>query len=192
MAWVSKLLFENPPWLLAMLAAGGVVALVIWRARRTIAAARTAIVLVALAAAVLLLGGLVKTDREKIADAYAAMAADVSAGRTEQLAVYLDADARITLEPGDEFGADKRSAILLVGMNIKVMKLREVKLSRMTIDVSGDRAVSEVTTTIFNDWSETAGATIVLSWRVVWAKRADGWRIVEAQPTGQAGMLQAN
>lgn len=190
---ISAALFERPLWLLAMLAAAEVVTLVLWRARRTRRAGMVSIAPVLLAAAVLLLSWLVVTDREYIERAYEVIAADVAAGGTDALATYLDEDVEIAIEPDDsEPDLDKAGAIRLAEHYVGEMKLREVKLSRMTIGVSGDRAETEVTTTLLNDWPEVAGARLVLSWSVKWVKRDDGWRILRAEPTGPPGARQAD
>ena len=176
-----------------MLAAAEVVALAVWRARRTRRAGIVAIAPAMLATAVLLLSWLVVTDREHIERAYEVIAADVATGGADALATYLDEDVEIALEPDDDgLDLDKARAIRLAEHYVREMKLREIKLSRMTIGVSGDRADTEVTTTLLNDWPELAGAPVVLSWCVKWVKRDDGWRILRAELTGPPGVRQAD
>ncbi len=192
MTCISAAVFERPLWLLAMLAAAEVVTLALWRARRTRRAGMVSIAPVLLAAAVLLLSWLVVTDREHIKRAYEVIAADVATGGADALATYLDEDVEIALEPDDGWDLDKARAIRLAEHYVGEMKLREIKLSRMTIGVSGDRAETEVTTTLLNDWPELAGAPVVLSWFVRWVRRDNGWRILRAELTGPPGVRQAD
>ncbi len=183
---IKATLFESPLPLVAVLVGVQVVTLIVWRVRRTSATRAVAIVPLPLAAAVLLLSWLVVTDRERIALAYQAVAADLAAGSTEALALYLDEDALVNAEGRSRRNTvTKTETLSLARRHLEELKVREIRLSQMEITVAGDEAHSTVTARILNDSSVTGGMPLVLSWDVTWIKRPGGWRIyrVVAIPT---------
>jgi len=185
--------FGAPLWLLGVLAVAEVVTLVVWLARRTRTAGLAAAVPALLAGLVLLVAWLVVTDRERIERGYQAIAADLVAGRTGALQVYLDEDCRVGLDPEARVLAlDKADVIRLAERYVAEMKLREIKLSRMTVDVGAGRGESEVTTMIHSDWPDVAGATFAIRWRVTWVEREDGWRVLRAQTTGPKDLFEGD
>ena len=183
---IKTALFESPLPLAAVLVGVQAVTLIVWRVRRSRTTRAVAIVPMALVAAVLLLSWLVVTDRERIALAYQAVAADLAAGSTEALALYLDEDAMVNAEGRSRRNAVGRTETLsLARRHLEELKVREIRLSQMEIAVAGDEAQSTVTARIVNDSPATGGMPLVLSWDVTWIERPGEWRIhrVVAIPT---------
>jgi len=180
MDFITRALLENALLLAPALALAEVAAIIVWRIRRTRAALRAVAVPPLIAAAVFLLAWLVVTDREKIASAYRAMAADVSAGGSDVLAAHLDTEVQVNLYADPHTTVNKDNIPAIVHRYINAWRIRQVKLSQLAIEVSGDHADTKVTTTILNDAPDTAGAPVILRWSVMWIKRPDRWRIYRA------------
>ena len=170
---ITTALFEDPVWIYIALAAALAALVALWRVRP---GRRTAIALLAplvLAAAVISVSTAVVTDRERLTAAARAIAADVHAGKTDVLAEYLDEAYR-------GFCGTKQQAVITCQAAISRYGLRVLTLRRLEVQPEGLSAEMQATTLIVAARSHAAGRPVQLNWNVRWAKRPQGWRIVEA------------
>jgi len=152
-----------------------VVILLIWVIRRT---RRSAIALLApalLAGAVVLTAKLVKTDKEQITQALHEIAASAQGGRLRAARGYLDPACRMDLD-GQPIG--RREMIALGEGLLKRHRVEVVGIAALEITVAGRQAAATLTTIV-----TLAGAgRFALGWETDWARRQEGWRIVEVRP----------
>ena len=170
---ITTALFEDPIWIYIALAAMLAALVALWRVRPGRRAAIGLLVPPVLAAAVFIVSAAVVTDRERITAAARAIAADVRAGKTDVLAEYLDEAYR-------GFCGTKPQAVKVCEAAIACYGVRVLTLRRLEVQPDGLSAEMQATTLIVVARSHAAGRRVQLNWNVRWAKRPQGWRIVEA------------
>ncbi len=174
---IRTALFEDPVWLLGLLWACEMVALLLWRKRRTRGLRRAVIALPVVMAIVALLAWVVVTDREQIERACGEIAADVTAGNADVLGSYLADDCLVDLRPLRGRSLGGAEIVADIERHIRVSQIEAVKLTRMSVDVDGDTAHSEVTAIVTSNMPDVMGRSFPLSWDVEWVKEPAGWRI---------------
>lgn len=182
---ITRTLFEQPLGFLAIMLVAEIVLAAIWRERRTRGTARLLIVPAALAALVGVLSVLVVTDREQIRHACERIAADLSAGKTDGLQIYLDDDATIDLGPYGGIGLNKQMTILAAKGAVSRWNIRQIAITQFHVEF-GHRAIVDLTTVMTIESPDVGRRRTPLTWRTRWLKRPAGWRIVSVSPPEQA------
>jgi hypothetical protein len=172
---LKALLFENPLKLYLLLAVAEVVVAAFWYSRRTRRWGLGMLVPVLLAVVVALTAHLVMTDREQIAAALKAIAASAEAGDLSAAAGYLDADC---VGAGYRGSRLEREELILLGQQaLRKYPVQTVRLSNVETKIAGANA----TTTLNTHVTFRSGERYRLDWKVQWAKRPAGWRIVAVE-----------
>ena len=173
MKWIGWL-FEQPVWLyVALVVAEGVVGFG-WLLSRSRRWARAAIVPAAVALVVVLLGVLVQTDREKIAAALKDIAAKAQAGDFAGAGGYLDATCQCPVPGGGSVG--RKELIDRGQWAIRTFSVQMVRAQQIRTTIDGDSADTRLAV-----WTTSDAGFRAMTWQVKWARRGDGWRIVEVR-----------
>lgn len=192
---LSSLFLENPLPVYVVLALVEAVLLGLWRwgAMRW---ARTALVVpVALAAAVALVAHFVKTDREQIAEVLDEIASGAQAGSLEPARAYLDPALKVPA-PGmvglvvrfnrEQFLERARTALA-------TYPIRSAEVTHVQTSIAGANATSIVETHATIEFAEYRGtAPFNATWKLQWAKRPEGWRIVRLEVLSPARLANWN
>jgi hypothetical protein len=165
---------EDPLWVYVGLALTALVLIALWYERRT----RRLLLLLAappvLAGGVWFLAWAVETDREQILRMSEEIVADISAGRSDALQVYLHQDFA-----GEYRGVpilNKRAALALARLEPARHSVRDIRLGPAEVEVADGRA--DATGTLYVDMGDRG--RIPVHYHVEWIKTADGWRIRRA------------
>ncbi len=178
METLRTLLFEDPFYLYVSLGALAVLLLVTAVLRRSRRALVWALVAMALGGGVYAMERLVETDREQIAAAYAALAADAAAHRTEAFDRHIDRDYIGFEFAGYDVG--RTATLLLARFVMERYNVQSVHITRMDITVHGDTADARINT-IVRFGSGDAEGVYVLRWKnMEWVRRDDGWKLRRA------------
>lgn len=173
--------FEDPVRAYVVLAVAEAMLLLAWRATRTRRSLLYLLIPPVLAGGVLALAALVVTDRERIEAASRAIAAAVEAGDVGAVARHVD----------EQYGGycGSREALLEMARRTHAaMGLRKVRIVASRIDVEGAEARMTVRTAVAYDGGAFGAGGMGITWRVRWARRADGWKVVHAaEPSFGAG-----
>ncbi len=167
---LARLFFENPLYVYVALAFVELVLAVIWHERRTRKLAEMLIIPPLLAVLVFVVSWRVVTDRERIISAAEEIALDVQAGK-------LDAARRYLAEEYNGFGHDRDGALAAAARAQGTYGIEKVRLTKMNVEMDDHAATMEVTTIVT---IASAGPVSIL-WKVDWAKKPAGWRIVHVQ-----------
>lgn len=171
---ITTALYEGPIWLYVALGALEAALVALWRVRPGRWAAIALPVPVVLACAVFIVSDTVVTDREQIVAAARAIAKDIEAGKTDVLAEYLD----------DGYSGDhgtKPQAVEKCQSEIAAHGPWVVTFRSLEVQTVGETAEMQATTLIVPSKRRTSSLPVQLGWNVRWAKRPQGWRIVEAR-----------
>jgi len=173
MSWLETTFFESPFYVFVTLGFLELALAAVWyerRGRRLLAALAGPPVL---AGVVALVAAVVQTDREQIVAALREIAADVEAGRIDAVRTYLDEDY-------SGHGMTRQGALDLAGDAVERYGVRSLKLTGVSVAVSGDSAEGRVTTLIAARGSLLGDRPVPYTWDLRWRKRPTGWRIVQA------------
>jgi hypothetical protein len=172
---MKYLLFENPLYVMLLLAVVEAALVAAWVVRRE----RPLLLYVlagppALALAAGLLAALVQTDREKIHQAMREIGAGLEANSLEPAEDYLDANFAAPLAGGTSL---TRQQILAAGRTaLDTHRLTSIKLDKVQTQTAGANGTTSVVTRV-----ETAEGVIYITWRIQWARREAGWRIIRLE-----------
>jgi hypothetical protein len=177
MDWLKSVLFEDPlPGCIVLAMVEVVVVLLWWRSRQR----KWLYALLApplLAAALVTTAALVKTDREQIIEAAAAIAADVAAGREDSLQLYLDESFRGRYEG---IVLTKADAVQICTRERNRYKVQVIDIKEPVVEVSGARATMGLLARMTADVPVAGQVTVNINFSLDWIKRPSGWRIREA------------
>ena len=177
MGSLTYILFDNPLWLLITLGFVAIIVLAVWRERRTRGWAALAAAAIGLGAAVWIVSALVETDREQLHSACRQIMADLSAGRTDALELYLDEQMKADL--GAYGGrADKRGVMNAAGAALRREQLGKVRIGDFEVQFNGKAVVDLLVYVDFKS-AEFGSGRMGVALRMRWLERPDGWRIVE-------------
>lgn len=167
-------LFEHPLWLYVVCGVAEAVIGFGWLLSRSRRWKRAAIVPAGIALLVAVLGIVVQTDREKISAALKDIAARVETGDFAGVGRHLDPACRCPTGGG---GSLSKQELLDRGKSVATrFSVWMVHARRIRTVFDGDAAATELDVLTTSD----AGLRL-MSWRVRWARRGDGWRIVEVE-----------
>jgi hypothetical protein len=167
---MKHVLFENPTWLLVILAVVELAIFWYWLKRRTKRSAMTLLIPPILAGLLLGLATLVVTDREQIQSNLQQIADDYQAGRLDAAALYLD-------DAYEGFGGDKQSLLTIARTTRGDHPIRSIRVTRLEVLVQGRRAEAQITTVVHLEDSMGGGA-YSFAWTIDWGKFDAGWRIL--------------
>ncbi|MBN1555255.1 MAG: hypothetical protein JXA11_10960 [Phycisphaerae bacterium] len=168
------MLFEDPMWLMVILAVAELVVFWIWLQRRTKRAAWALLVPPIIAGMLLGLALVVVTDREKIQRSLQQIADDYQAERLDAAAKYLD-------DAYDGFGGDKESLLALAKQTRGKHPIQSIRVTRLIVHTHGRRAETEITTVVkLKD--DLGGGAYGFAWTIDWVRRDAGWRILHINP----------
>ena len=171
---ITTALYEGSIWLYVALGVIEAVLVAVWRARPGRWAVIALPVPVVLAVVVFVVSDTVVTEREQIIAAARAIAKDVEAGKTDALAQYLD-------DGYHGFCGTKPQAVKACELAIAQHGLGLVRFRRLEVQVSGSTAQMQATTLIVSSKRHAPRSSVEHNWDVRWAKRPQGWRIVQAR-----------
>ncbi|MBN1943685.1 MAG: hypothetical protein JW849_10375 [Phycisphaerae bacterium] len=163
-------MFENPTWLLLILAVVELAVFAVWLRGRTKRAAVGLLIPPILAGGLFALAALVTTDREKIHQALQQIADDYQAERLESAATYLD-------EAYEGFGGDKASLLNVARQTRGKHPIKSIRVTRLNVHVQGRRAEAKITTVVHLG-DEMGGGGYGFAWTLDWVQRDAGWRIL--------------
>jgi hypothetical protein len=170
MQTIQHILFEDPTWLLVVMAVAELVVFWVWLQRRTKRAAMALLVPPILAGMFLALAALVVTDRETIQNNLQQIADDYQAKR-------LDAAALFLADNYEGFGGDKETLLDMANQTRGNYAIKSIKVTRLNINVHGRRAEAQITTVVHLEDSLGGGA-YGFAWSIDWARFDAGWRIL--------------
>jgi hypothetical protein len=176
--WIQSWLFENPLPVYLLMGAATLVAGLMYRARRTRPWLTLLVACPLVAAAVGLTAHLVKTDRERIAEAMQALAAGVLAHDRRPVELYIDPACHTPTAGGDAV-LDKPRLLALAEQAWQA-QVDKIGVGSVETIVAGDNATTVVSTEV----GSRRGDAITLKWRLQWARRPAGWRIVQVELLG--------
>ena len=175
MEWLKGLLFEDPLKLYLVLGVVEVALVAFWYSRRTAGWALSLLGPVAVGGAVAVTAALVVTDRERITSALEAIAAAAEARDLLSAAGHLDPGCE-GVRPGGR--PLTREELIVVGQ----AALARHPIARIRAgDVDTQIAGANATTTLRTRVTFTTGEQFTLRWKVQWARRPAGWRIVAVE-----------
>jgi len=168
---------EEPVYLCVALGIVELLMLVVFLKRRTRRTGWALLPAAVLAASVLVLAALVETDREKIDTATHEIVAAFNAGRPEDAARYLDDEISVT------FAGQRFTRETVIGHARRVMKNRKVTrvVLLQPLETNPDAGRADQSVKVKVAWGEGAQKQLFMKWKVQWIRRADGWRIIEAE-----------
>ena len=173
-------LFENPVYIYVGLGIVETALGAAWYSRRSRRAALALLPAPVLALAVALTAAWVQTDQEKIAAAMKATAAGLEQRDLSAAEVYVD---RECLSPGrGERLIDKRELIQIARRAIDQYSVRGIHVYGVETEVAGANATTHLQTRI-TFGGGFGGRGFRMGWRLQWARRAAGWRIVRVEVT---------
>ena len=166
-------LFEDPVRAYVVLAVAEAMLLLAWRATRTRRSLLCLLIPPVLAAGAFALAALVVTDRERIEAALGEIAAAVEAGDVGAVAGHVD-------EEYSGYCGSREALLEMARRTHGAMGLRKVRILDSRIDVEGAGARMSVQTAVTYDGGAFGPGGLGITWRVRWARRADGWKVVHA------------
>jgi len=167
---VKHLLFEDPTWLLVILAAAELAVFWFWLRRRTKRSAMAMLIPPILAGALLALSALVVTDREAIQHNLQQIADEYQAQHLDAAATFLD-------DEYEGFGGDKKSLLEMAEQTRGDHPIQSIRVTRLIVNVHGRRAEADITTVVHPEDSLGGGA-YSFAWTLDWVRRDAGWRIL--------------
>ena len=171
---MKYLLLENPIYVILVLAVVEAALVAAWVIRRERPLLYALAAPPALALAAGLLAALVQTDREQIHQAMQDIAAGLEANSLERAENYLDANFAAPLPGGMSLA---RQQILAIGRTaLDTHRLTSIKLDKVQTQTAGANGTTSVVTRV-----ESAEGVIYITWRIQWAKREAGWRIIRLE-----------
>jgi len=177
---VRRYVFESPLNVIIALAIVEVAVVWAWRSRRTRRRAWALLPAPALALALGLTAALVRTDREQIASALKAIAAATESGDIDSAAIYVDPDCR---SPGPGRTLISKAVLLEIGRRaLDRWQVSDVRVSGVKTNLAGPNATTELRTRV-RFRSQGVQQWIFIGWRVQWAKRPAGWRVMRVEVT---------
>ncbi len=171
---ITTALYEGAIWLYVMLGVIEAALVALWRARPGRWAAIALPVPLLLAGAVFIVSDAVVTDREQITAAVRAIAKDIQAGKTDVLAEYLD-------DQYSGFYGTKPQAVKACESTIVRDGPLVVRFRNLEVQPEDSTAQMQATILIVPSKGRASGLPVKHNWNVRWAKRPQGWRIVEAR-----------
>ncbi len=171
MLTLKETFFEDPLFVYIALGLAELVVLSAWHYSRNIKWAKAAAVPIVLAGAAFAVSRLVVTDRERIIASAGQIAAGLSEGDTMAVEKYLHKDF------ASRRWDDRDRAVAAAERALEDYGLRRVKVYRMNVQVSNDRAEMHANTIV-----EYAGGLGVgkasLFWHIVWERSGKKWKII--------------
>ena len=182
MEFLKTNLLEEPFAFCMILIVIGMSSLVIASKRRTRPWIIGGLAPLALAGVVALTAWLVVTDREKIQQTLASIAADVKAGRLDNLGDYVD----------DSYADGRNNRQQLVDrarQALRSITIESMKLSNMAVqtDTLPATATFKAQARVVHPMAGTAD--VPTNWKVDWVKKGDRWRISRVQLVAVMPML---
>ncbi len=172
METLKRLLFETPLAVYVILVLAEAAVAAIWHSRRTRRWTLALLVAPALGVAVGLTSYLVKTDLEQINSAMADIADSVEAGDLNGAVEHLDESC---FAPTSGRKIINKDEIILAGrMALRRRPVERLQTVRPVTTITGEKATTEVKVRVILESSEYVDTV----WRLEWAKRKPGWRIV--------------
>jgi hypothetical protein len=173
---LQYLLLENPLKLYLVLALIEIILGACWYARRARAMLYAMIAPAVLGVTIGLVAHFVVTDREKIAAAMDEIGNGVCHGCLVPASHYIDANYRVPLPLGGSLDRDQLLAMAQTA--IQEHRITDISFHDIDTKVAGANATTLVGTRLtLNE------GMFDVSWRLQWAKRPDGWRIVRVEIT---------
>lgn len=181
MAGMSHHLFEDPLYIYILLGIAEIALAWTWYVRRTRQWLLALLPAPVLAAAVALTAHLVVTDAEKIASALEEIAAGVEQGDLAPAELYVDVDCRSPGRGGRI--VDKAELLGRARREMDRWKISAARPGSVRTEVAGANATTTLGTRITFSGGQLGGQVFDIGWRLQWARRPAGWRIVRVEIT---------
>lgn len=170
---LARLFFEDATLLYIVLAVAFLVLAGLWYERRSPLVLRLLLVPPILAAAVFGLERFVVTDREQILQISRRVIDDVRDGKPADILQYLDDGFIVQLHGRTLSRQDVTEAVEFERKNHGV---HDISLGNMKLEVAGERALMNASTTV-DFRAEGFEGIVILQWELSWVKRQGGWKI---------------
>ncbi len=175
MEMAKRLLFETPLAVYIVLAAAEGAVFAIWTGRRTQRWKRALLVTPVLAGAIGLMSWLVETDREQITSALKILARSIEADGLNEAVEYFDPECQALPRGRKTLGKEE---IIKRGREaLKRWPVKRFIVNRPELNIDGDSATTRIKTRIILE----TGYYLDAEWRMKWARRQAGWRIVSIE-----------
>lgn len=177
----SQWLFEDPTYLLAIIAAiGALAAWQLWRTTRARAASLAFVITIALCTAIWLISSSITTPRERIVAATWSLIRTTTAADVDALSPLLADRARLDNTRGS-LNMDKPSILARVKATLGgPFKLKDWAVVRM--QAAADNENKGQSQFYIRVTPEITGAPDLSWWRITWQREGDAWKVALIEP----------